>query len=545
MRNSTCKEKALFSDRIRIVISLAAIVLLLSSVLPLGAQAAAGDLDTRFDADGRIITDFFGDDNSAHAVAIQSDGRIVAAGEAFNPGNSTYDFALTRYNADGSLDTSFGSSGRATADFLGGTDSARAIAIQSDGRIVVTGLVLNSDDTIRDFALARFNTDGSLDTSFGSSGKVTTDFFGDLDRARGITIQSDGRIVVAGETFNPGIGGTNFALARYNTDGSLDTSFDSDGRVDTDFLGGSDRAQAVAIQSDGRIIAAGTITGIGGDFGIVRYNTDGSLDTSFDLDGKVDTDFFASIDQAQALAIQSDGRIVVAGLVSNSSLRDFALARYNTDGSLDSSFDSDGKVNTDFFGDLDRVFAVAIQSDNRIVAAGVADPGTGIEDFALARYNLDGALDSSFGSAGRITTDFFGDSDQARGVAIQPDGRIVVAGFTCDPEGEVCDFALARYNTSPLDFCLQDDSNGNLLQFNSSTGDYLFTNCAGLTLGGKGALTKKGSVITLQHYTTDRKVLARVDRSSNRGNASFQLLPQGTAFGITDRNTNNNTCACR
>jgi uncharacterized delta-60 repeat protein len=425
---------------------------------------------------------------------------------------------------------------------LCGKLEARAVIL-----LVAAALLLSSVPPFSARAAA-----GDLDTSFDADGRAVTDFFGNDDFAYAVAVQSDGRIVVAGDTFDPDAESFDFALARYNTDGSLDSSFGSGGRVATDFFGFGDIANAIAVQSDGRIVAAGNgrsaISGFD-DFALARYNSNGSLDTSFDSDGKVNTDFFGSLDQANALAIQSDGRIVVAGQSVNSPAADFALARYNADGSLDASFGSAGKVTTDFFGNIDSAFGLTIQSDNRIVAAGSADPGADTNDFALARYNPEGALDSSFGSAGKITTDFSGGFNEARSIAIQPEGRIVVAGLGCEPDDEACDFAIARYNndlsTVSFDFCLQDDSNGNLLRFNSSTGDYLFTNCAGLTLGGKGSLTKKGSVITLQHYTTDRRVLARVDRAMNRGNASVQLLPQGNTFGITDRNTTNNTCTCR
>jgi uncharacterized delta-60 repeat protein len=205
--------------------------------------------------------------------------------------------------------------------------------------------------------------------------------------------------------------------------GDLDASFDSDGKVTTDF-GSSESAFAVAVQPDGRIVAAG---GSDGDFALARYNGDGSLDTSFDSDGKVTTDFGAFAG-ALAVAVQPDGRIVAAG----ESGGDFALARYNRDGSLDTSFDSDGKVTTDF-GGSEVATAVAVHPDGRCVAAGGSD-----EDFALAGYKVDGSLDTSFDSDGKVTTDF-GGFEFASDVAIQPDGRIVAAGNSGG------DFALARY----------------------------------------------------------------------------------------------------
>ncbi|HET6771374.1 MAG TPA: delta-60 repeat domain-containing protein [Actinomycetota bacterium] len=407
------------------------------------AAAPPGDLDTTFDGDGKVTTDFAGNPDNAFAVALQGDGKIVAAGETLVSG--TTDFALARYNTDGSLDTTFGGDGKVTTDFAAGGDSASAVAIQGDGKIVAAGFAIVSGNN--DFALARYNTDGSLDTTFGGDlpfpvpgdGKVTTDFAGSQDLAHGVAIRADGKIVAAGQARVSG--SDDFALARYNTDGSLDTTFGGDGKVTTDFAGGSDLAHGVAIQADGKIVAAGEALVSGTlDFALARYNTDGSLDTTFDGDGKVTTDFAGDFDVALAVAIQGDGKIVAAGGAVVAGF-DFALARYNTDGSLDPAFGGDGKVTTDF-GGFDDAFAVAIQGDGKIVAAGSATVSA-TADFALARYKTDGSLDTIFSGDGKVTTDFAGSSDQASAVAIQANGRIVAAGGTFISGN--FDFALARY----------------------------------------------------------------------------------------------------
>jgi uncharacterized delta-60 repeat protein len=198
---------------------------------------------------------------------------------------------------------------------MGGTDMAYSVAIQSDGKLVVAG----KNDS--DFAIARYNTDGSLDTSFSGDGKQTTDF-GGSDYIQSIAIQSDGKIVAVGAKFYAGF---DFAMARYNTDGSLDTSFDSDGKVTTDFGNFSDVASGVAIQSDGKIVAAGKA---GSGFGLARYNANGSLDTDFDSDGKVTTGFGDWDGIGAGLALLSDGRLVVAGTASLGGTSDIAIARY-------------------------------------------------------------------------------------------------------------------------------------------------------------------------------------------------------------------------
>jgi uncharacterized delta-60 repeat protein len=223
-----------------------------------------------------------------------------------------------------------------------------------------------------------------LDTTLGTNGKVTT-AIGGQDFATAVAIQSDGKIVVAGYSLN----GANddFALARYNTDGSLDTTFDTDGKVTTAIGASVDRASAVAIQSDGKILVAGfSSDGFSTDFALARYNADGSLDTTFSSDGKVTTAIGASYDYASAMAIQSNGKIVVAGSALINYTDDFALARYNADGSLDTTFQIAGKATTAIRSD-DSAHAVAIQSDGKIVVVGETWGGSpSNSDFALVRY---------------------------------------------------------------------------------------------------------------------------------------------------------------
>ncbi|MFD0273974.1 calcium-binding protein [Kitasatospora sp. NPDC127111] len=408
------------------VVAAAGLVLALS--LPAVAVAAPGDLDPTFGTGGRVTTDFGGGEDDADAVAVQSDGKIVAVGYAGAFG----DFALARYNPDGSLDSGFGTGGRVTTDFNGGSDGARGVAIQSDGKIVVVGHSEVPDGGVGWFSLVRYNTNGSLDSGFGTGGKVVVDFgTGGADDAFGVAVQSDGKIVAAG------LSGGDFALARLNTNGSPDTGFGTGGKVTTDFAGGADAARGLALQSDGKTVAVGYTGNSTGnyDFALARYNTDGSPDTSFSSDGKVATTF-GGVDFGHAVAIQPDGRIVAAGYTGS----DFAIARYNTSGNLDGSFDTDGKVTTDF-GGSEVAYGVAVQSDGRIVVVGDSASG-GASDFALARYNPDGSLDTGFSGDGKVTTDFGGGFDQALGVALQSDGRIVAAGYG----GPGVDFALARYD---------------------------------------------------------------------------------------------------
>ncbi len=438
-------------------VSVLFLLLSLSLVLALPVAASGpGDLDTTFDTDGKVTTDFGGGGDVGYALAIQSDGKIVVAGYS-NAGGTQQDFALARYNANGSLDTAtpFGVGGKVTTDFPGGNDFGQSVAIQSDGKIVVAGF--SNANGNQDFALARYNTNGGLDTSFGTAGtgRVLTGFGGgSSDFGQSVAIQSDGKIVVAG--FSNANGGNDFALARYHglsttgAPGTLDTTFGTGGMVTTDF-GGNDHGNSVAIQSDGKIVVAGAAD-IGGtyDFALARYNTDGSLDTTTPFGtagtGMVTTDFGAG-DGGWSGAIQSDGKIVVAGGSGSGGAGSFALARYHglsttgTPGTLDTSFGTLGKVTTGFSGGYGN--SVAIQSDGKIVVVGSVVAGFG--DFTVARYNANGTLDTSFDVDGKVTTDFGGPTDNSTSVAIQSDGKIVVSGLADMGMGGPYDFAVARY----------------------------------------------------------------------------------------------------
>ena len=264
-------------------------------VLPRPVHASDGDLDTSFGIGGRVSSR----SESANATAIQPDGKIVVAGSVLSTSPGAADFALVRYNSNGSLDTTFGIRGRVTTDFSGRGDGALALAIQSDGRIVAAGSTRNLYDN--DFALARYNRTGSLDTTFGTAGKITTDLSGSGDSIYAIAIQADGKVVATGEMrATPGPDLSPYGvIVRYNSDGSVDTGFGIDGRVTTDLPNGSTSAHAVAIQADGKIIAAGTFASSNrqSDYRglLIRYNTDGSLDKTFGDRGKSQPTFSVSL----------------------------------------------------------------------------------------------------------------------------------------------------------------------------------------------------------------------------------------------------------
>ncbi|AEV16768.1 hypothetical protein TCCBUS3UF1_17270 [Thermus sp. CCB_US3_UF1] len=393
---------------------------------------ARGELDPTFGSGGKVTTDLGSSFDGAHALVLQPDGKLVAAGYSSNA-LGLADFALVRYNPDGSLDTSFGSGGKVTTEVVQGDDKAYALVLQPDGKLVAAGY---SSEGLGDFALVRYNPDGSLDPSFGTGGKVTTNFH--FDVAHALVLQPDGKLVAAGWSQ---IGSNSyFALVRYNPDGTLDTSFGNGGKVTTEVGSSSDGANALVLQPDGKLVAAGYSRNAAGDYDVamVRYNPDGSLDTSFGSRGKVITPVFSTF--GSALVLQPDGKLVAAGFSTNSAGNDdFALVRYNPDGSLDRSFGTGGKVTTDLGLPRDIVHSLVLQPDGRLVAAGSSN-----NDFALVRYNPDGSLDPSFGIGGKVTTAVGSSYDIAHALVLQPDGRLVAAGRSRNASGN-SDFALVRY----------------------------------------------------------------------------------------------------
>jgi len=428
------------------------VLIIMAAAVVSHAQTTAGNLDPTFGTGGTVRTDFAGNIDQANAVAIQSNGQIVAAGSSFSNSKTVEDFIVARYNANGSLDKRFGKNGKITTDFFRNVDSISAIAIQPDGRIVVAGFAQlgGNGGTPRVFALARYRNDGSPDTSFGNGGSLTTSFGGNFAAASALMLQPDGKIVVAGTVdFNPDLPGSglDFALARYTSNGALDGSFGKGGKVVFDFFGSFDQANAAVLQPDGKIIVVGSASydannrDIG--FALARFNTDGSIDFGFGTGGKQISDFFGAGAKANGVVLQPDGKFVVAGTASDSATRpvatDVALARYNADGSLDSAFGTGGETAIPFPDSAtEQGNAVALLPDGKIIVAGTAFKTFATPpDFALVRYNADGSLD------GIQTTDIAGGTDEALGLAIQSDGKVVLAGRSFRSN---FDLTLARYS---------------------------------------------------------------------------------------------------
>lgn len=502
----------------------------LSSVPKKIVQAAAGVLDPTFGNGGKVITDFGGDEDVSTTL-IQPDGKIVAIGSAVS-GNG---FTVARYNTDGTLDLTFGSAGKVATSFFNTTQTANGGVLQPDGKIIVGGTAFKINHYV--FALARYNVDGSLDSSFGSGGKVDADLFAD-DQASAIGLHQDGKIVAVGQTFSNGNNG--LAMAQYNPDGSLDSGFGVGGRVfvNNTISGFGGLRLASAFQPDNKIILGGFKPSISTDFAVLRLNADGSIDTSFGTNGEVATDFSTGNDSLFGMALQTDGKIVAVGRTDQSFIARSALARYSSDGSLDTSFGVGGKVVSPSPNNFDELRAVLIQGDGKILTGGSTNAG-----LLVARYNSDGTFDQTFGSGGRAVIAVGDLVPTVKSLAIQSDGKIIAAGLVFNFDTGL-DFVLVRLQGATFDLCLRDDSSGNILQVNLTTGSYQFTNCSGVTLGGIGSIITKGCYVTLQVNGPDRRVLVRIDTCARTGTATIQVFSTATRFTILDRNSADNTCSC-
>ncbi len=463
--------------------------------------AARGDLDPTFGSGGKVTTDFGGND-MGWAIAAQRDGKVVVAGEGVVPGVSD-DFILARYTARGALDPAFGGDGKVATDFGGRPDGAGDVAIQQDGKIVAVGFGFATPVRPIDFALARYNVDGTLDGSFGDGGRVLTTFEpNSFDGAAAVLVQPDGKIVAAGRTRNAA-SSYEFALARYLPNGALDSAFGGDGLVVTPMSAGTDDVFDLALQADGKIVAAGWSLGTAQvDIALARYNADGSLDSSFGGDGTVVGPFAPASSAAYKVAIQRDGKILTGAS---------DVARFNPDGTVDRSFGTDGKTST---AGVQGV-SLELQPDGKVLAAGGVFPGPATGDFAVLRLTSAGRVDPTYGRGGRIITDF-GPLDQATDAVLLADGKLVVSGFTrqgADPSP--ADVAVARYVA--IRFCVVPAVRGKALA--AARGALTRSRCKlGKLQRRYSAKVRRGRVVSQRPRVGARLAeLAKVDLVVSRG----------------------------
>jgi len=404
------------------------VVLLLVSLGTASTAGADGMLDPSFGNGGLVTTSFPGipvNLDFVTALAVLPDGRAVAVGGS-SDGDST-GIAVARYLTSGALDTSFGG-GRmrvgCAGTGIGGGFGGQAALLQPDGRLVLVGDCPGG----MFITVLRLNADGSLDASFGNGGQVLTPF-ANTHAAAGV-LQPDGRIVAVAVGCT--LAACALKAARYNPDGSLDSSFGTGGTLKLS-LAQSFAAQDAAVQPDGKLLIGGRYGPAGAyDFGLIRLLPNGTLDPSFGVGGVVTSDF-GDAEEGVSLIVLGDGRIVLGGRRAS----DLAVVRYLPSGSLDTTF-GNGGLATANSGASDSLGQVILLPNGKLLIGGSAN-----QDFLLARLLPDGALDTSFGSSGFLTTDFAGTSDYCNAVAVAGTDRILAAGSTGNPP--LVDFGLARY----------------------------------------------------------------------------------------------------
>lgn len=415
--------------------------------LPFLISGQSFSLDSTFNTDGKVIHTVGTINDEIRSIVIQPDGRILAVGLTYTLSPTTR-CAMARYLPDGSLDTSFSSDGILTDDFGQLACAYTSVAMQTDGKIVAAGIARDSITTRDNIGIGRYNQDGSIDSAFGVGGKVMTDYFGHHDHARGLVIQPDGKIVAAGFCVEDSSSILNhMAIERYNIDGTLDSSFNNDGKFSFDF-GTSSLGTALVMQPDGKFIIGGyklTSPNNVSNLAVVRINTDGTLDSTFGINGKQSVaTTFAVV--AESVALQPDGKIVAAGYaVKNPPYYEFATMRFLANGMLDSTFSTDG-IEIDSLGPyIDYAHTLAIQQDGKIIVAG-ASSSTGLQnDMTLVRYTTDGLRDTTFGVNGKLITIASPGFETIYAMQLQQDGKLVAGGFA--EVGSQRNFELLRYTS--------------------------------------------------------------------------------------------------
>lgn len=409
-------------------------------------------LDATFGNGGKVIYPFTEDGDAIGSTAIQPDGKIIYWGlKEFSLDGNVF---LTRFNVNGTIDTDFGINGIVNTSLICEIRGSSFIKLQNDGKILVTSsfaTVGNAD--FFDFATQRYNADGTIDTDFGNNGTVITDFNGKGDFSTAIDLQSDGKIIVAGYSYVNNNLNTRISILRYNSDGVLDTTFANNGKlmVSSFATNSSDYLFTLKVIDDDSILLGANTNALEinedyWNFGILRINSNGFVDATFGTNGKVITDF-GGADYVTAVDEIND-EIIVAGYSQISSNSKMVLAKYLNNGDLDTTFGINGIVNSNLTTSTNDIISGMITSaDGKLLCSGYTFSSSNA-DALLIKFNSDGSIDSQFNSVGYITTDFDNNNDLAGSLAIGQDGKIVCSGIT-SVEG-VYQTIFTRHNISEL-----------------------------------------------------------------------------------------------
>lgn len=465
-----------------------------------------GVLDASFGTNGTVVTISGGE---VFDMVIQPDDKIIVVGSS---GTGPNDMTIMRFNADGSVDNSFGTNGKVSVDFYGGNDNAKCVALQPDGKILVGGSCQqSSSNNNSNLAIIRLNANGTLDNSFGTGGKYSLDVDGyAFDELYDLTLQSDGKIVAVGR------GGTDMfnktVVLRLNSNGTPDNTFDSDGILKAfGFPGGiMSTIYAVLVQPDGKILIAGSSTSCS----LARLNSNGTIDNSFGNNGGI---IINVTSYGNHLALQPDGKILISNynIIGNNTL----LCRVNSNGTMDSSFGNSGMASLNVNpGQYTHSTGIYLQSDGKILLTGSAYTNGSTSNLLLAQYNSDGTLNTAFGpsNTGYVTTSIAAtDEDRGKCVGVQSNGKIIVAGSPCTGS---CKFALARYNNTVLPGGLKEWDEGTFLMYPNPAKQEIF-------------LSKLPVHSSLSVINASGKVIYQTNPiTENQININIEKIPDGIYF---------------
>lgn len=450
--------------------------------------AQPGAMDVTFGTTGKTQTDFAGYTDVGRAIALQTDGKIVVAGGAGGPIGAFYPVGLARYNSNGILDNTFNGNGKvSTVPSTSDHGTAYGVAIQPDGKIVATGSIGP------EVYVVRYNGNGKMDSTFGANGNVKFAIGYGMD----VRIAQNGKILVA---IQAGDGKLN--VGRLNTNGIIDSTFGVSGNASI-MVGDWSEAFAMEVQSDGKIVVAGyaKIGASGKYFGLARFHASGVVDSSFGTNGGVAVNMGDDDAQAESVTIQPDGKIVAVGQsvnYSDGTNGDFALLRVNANGTADNTFGTGGIMIHDYFHEASTLYGVAIQADGKIVTAGTS--GWNSFRFQIVRYKTNGTIDSTFGSNGYQSA-FGGTGSGAYCVTIQPDGKIVSAGGYST--NTVDDIGIIRLLASGSVDISEADGDNNFTIYPNPAANQLTINIGGL------------QVEQMSIYNVDGKLVSETKQPAN------------------------------
>lgn len=409
-----------------------------------------GNLDGTFGTGGKVVTSINSGADKAYSVLLQADGKILVGGMTTNALTGK-DFVCIRYNSNGTLDTTFGVNGIFTNDIqVGSDDVVYSVALQSDGKIILAGY--SDDGSNKNAAIMRLNSNGTIDTTFGNSGKVLTDFItGKADEIKVVKIHTLTGNIIVGGTSSTSTTESQAVIARYTNNGTLDTTFNTTGKLPLPHNTGSGTfyyvIEDLTIKPNGKISAVGWINQQGLQWSanhyVCRLNNNGTLDTSFSTDGVMTVNGnFNADDKSFSMILNADDSMLFSGGGNLTSTKyDYFLGLYNAAGST-----ATGKAFFDY-GTLinDIAYGMGMDSTGKIVMAGSNVASTTSSTFGISRVNADYSVDNTFGTAGKVTTTFGSNTvNEAFDMAIQPDDRIIAVGYSGN------DIAIARYSGGVL-----------------------------------------------------------------------------------------------